>query len=83
MSERWIEVEMSVASKWPSTAESARRNRVIERLDAIGIGTCTGAGGGMGKMDFSYRVADDVTAREAIALVMPEIPFTIRVSPAT
>ena len=83
MSQLSIEVEMPVAYEWPSTAESARRNHVIERLDATGIGKCIGAGGGMGKMDFLYRVVDEVTAREAITAVMrevmPDAPFTIRV----
>ena len=53
-------VNIPVAGMWPSPEELAARNAAMASLDAVGIGTCTGAGGGMGEMDFSYRVTDEV-----------------------
>jgi hypothetical protein len=63
-------VEIPVAATWPSAEDLSDRDAVIEELNRLGIGTCTGAGGGMGSMDFSYRVADEAEARTAIERVM-------------
>jgi hypothetical protein len=80
-----IEVELPLLAKWPSKTEIASRDEVVEQLDALGIGKCTGRGGGMGKMDFSFCVPDETAATDAIRRVMagcmPGIKYTVRVLP--
>ncbi len=77
-------VSISVAGTWPSREELTMRNAVTDALDAAEIGKCTGAGGGRGEMDFSYRVSDEQAAREAIVAamqsLMPGAQYRIRVS---
>jgi hypothetical protein len=77
-------VDITVVSKWPSSDELAARNGVIAELDAVDIGSCTGARGGLGKMDFSYSVKDESTARAAIEsamrMHMPNVEYHVRVS---
>ena len=65
-------VTIPVTPAWPSPEELRARNSVIAAIDAARVGTCTGAGGGRGEMDFSYRVADEQAARAAIELAMQE-----------
>lgn len=79
-----IFVEIPTADTWPSPEELSARNAVIDTLDGLAIGSCTGAGGGLGSMDFSYRVADEANARATIDDVMqrhmPESKYQTRVS---
>jgi hypothetical protein len=77
-------VTIPTISNWPTADELAARNAVTVALSAAGIGSCTGAGGGRGEMDFSYRVADESAARAAIASAMeahmPGVVYRVRVS---
>ena len=79
-----IIVEIPIGGAWPSAEELSARNAVIDELDAFAIGSCTGAGGGRGAMDFSYRVAEEASARVTIEQVMqrhmPHSKYVIRVS---
>jgi hypothetical protein len=76
-------VTIPVAATWPTSEELTARNAVSDSLEADGIGNCTGAGGGMGEMDFSMKVSDEPAARAAIASAMqrhmPAAKFEIRV----
>lgn len=76
-------VSIPVASTWPSSDELVARNTVTDALEADGIGTCTGAGGGLGEMDFSFEVSDESAARASIAASMarhmPAATFRITV----
>ena len=65
-------VRIPVANTWPSPQEVAARNLATKALSESGIGVCTGAGGGMGEMDFSYRVADEAVARSEIVRIMQQ-----------
>ena len=60
------------------------RNAIMDELDELKLGEFSGAGGGLGSMDFSYTVADAATAertvREVIAKHLPERDYTVRVS---
>jgi hypothetical protein len=67
-----ISVNIPVAGTWPSPEELAARNAVMASLNELGIGTFTGSGGGMGEMDFSYRVTDESAALSAVERVMRE-----------
>ncbi len=77
-------VTFPIAGTWPTPAELAARNAVTDALTLAGIGSCTGAGGGRGEMDFSFRVTDEKTARAAITSAMqehmPGIEYRLRVS---
>jgi hypothetical protein len=77
-------VTIALAGTWPTADELAARNAVTDALTAAGIGVCTGAGGGRGAMDFSYRVSDVEAARTAIASAMqahmPGVEYRVRVS---
>ena len=77
-------VTVPTASAWPSPSELAARNAVTDAITASGVGTCTGAGGGMGEMDFSYRVTDEAATRAAIESAMqthmPNAKYRVRVS---
>jgi hypothetical protein len=78
----WISI--SIASEWPSRGELAGRNEVEDALEAAAIGECTGAGGGMGKMDLSFKVPDESKARAAIEKAMqqhlPGLVYQVNVS---
>jgi hypothetical protein len=79
-----VSVTIPTAGTWPAADELAARNAIIDALAAAGIGSCTGAGGGRGAMDFSYRVADVEAARAAIASAMqahmPGAEYQVHVS---
>jgi len=79
-----VYVTIPIAGMWPTVAELAARNAVTDALAAAGIGTCIGAGGGGGEMDFSFSVADEQAARTAIADAMqqhmPSLAYRVRVS---
>src|SRR5262245_29946717 len=47
-------VNIPVAATRPSGDELKARYAVIAAIDIADVGTCTGAGGGVGAMDFSY-----------------------------
>lgn len=61
-----VSVIIPFAGTSPSPDELAARNAAMASLDEVGIGTRIGAGGGMGEMDYSYRVTDEPAARSAI-----------------
>jgi hypothetical protein len=79
-----VSVTIPTSNAWPTSAEMTARNAVTESLTAEGIGTCTGAGGGGGEMDFSFRVADEMVARSCIDAAMqahmPGVKYRVRVS---
>jgi hypothetical protein len=79
-----ILVEIPVDGEWPSSQDLDARNAVIDELEQLRLGENTGAGGGMGSMDFSLRVADESRARQAIEAAMskylPNRQFTLDVS---
>jgi hypothetical protein len=79
-------VTIPVASEWPTSRELARRNKVEAALEASKIMQCTGAGGGLGEMQLTYRVDDDfriAAARAkieaAMALLMPGFEYEVSV----
>ncbi len=78
-----IVVEIPLVATRRPREEITARNAVTEELSGLAIGTCTGAGGGMGSMDFSYRIADESKARAAIEQAMsrhmPGSAYRIRV----
>lgn len=82
MASVWVTIPL--AGTWPTRAELAKRNAITDALTAAGIGTCTGAGGGQGEMDFSFHVDDENAARAAIASamqsIMPGVAYRVRVS---
>src|SRR6516162_930464 len=59
-------VTIRVAGVWPTREELRARDAVTDVLTEAGIGSCTGAGGEGGEMDFSFRVTDIEASREAI-----------------
>ena len=82
----YLEIEIPIASTWPTREELQARNTVEAALDAAAVGKCTGAGGGMGQMDLTYRVDKEsavATARvaidEAMKLHMPAFKYQVRV----
>jgi hypothetical protein len=79
-----VSVSIATAGTWPAPSELTSRNAVTDALTDAGIGTCTGAGGGGGEMDFSFRVSDVEAARAAIITAMqghmPDAQYRIRVS---
>lgn len=84
---RQVFVEIPVDGEWPSPEDLNARNAVIEALDQRNIGEFIGSGGGMGNMDFSYRVTNEDKARQAIeatmARLLPNRLFTLEVSDDT
>jgi hypothetical protein len=82
--QRHVFVEIPVEGDWPSPEDMDARNAVIDELDQLAIGEFTGSGGGLGAMDFSYRVADEQRARQAIEAAMakhlPNREYTLDVS---
>ncbi len=81
-----LEITIPIASTWPTREELNARNAVESALVAAGIGKCTGAGGGMGQMDLTYRVDDDTQVPAAHALIagamknhMPGLEYQVRV----
>lgn len=77
-------VTIVTASSWPDPAELKLRNAVTNALMAASLGTHTGSGGGLGEMDFSFRVADAQVASAVIDDIMhcqmPGAEYRIRVS---
>ena len=77
-------VTIPISGTWPTAAELAARNAVTDALMAAGIGSCTGAGGGGGEMDFSFRVIDEQAAGTAITSAMqthmPSVKHRVRVT---
>ena len=67
-----VSVHIPLATTWPTREEIAARDKVTDALNSNGIGKMTGAGGGMGEMDFSFQVADESTARSEIDRAMHE-----------
>lgn len=65
-----IFVEIPISGEWPSPEEVNARNAVIDELDQLGIGDFIGSGGGMGIMDFSYRVTDERLAQQSISAAL-------------
>lgn len=78
-----ISVQIPVDGDWPSPEDMEARNAITDDLDAAGIGEFTGAGGGMGAMDFSYDVSSVDTAKAQIeAALQKHLPgreFSINV----
>jgi hypothetical protein len=69
----YLSASMPVASgKFPSREEVMVRNTIIDVLNKRGLGKFSGAGGGMGEMDFSFHVEDESTARRMIEDVVGE-----------
>ena len=62
-----LEITIPIASTWPTREELNAQNAVESALVPVGIGKCTGAGGGMGQMDLTYRVDDDTQVPAAQA----------------
>jgi hypothetical protein len=52
-------VTIPIGANWPTPEELAARDAVTDALTSADVGICTGAGGGMGEMDFSFRVTDE------------------------
>jgi hypothetical protein len=68
-----LEIAIPVPSEWPTRGELVCRNRVEDALNAAGVGTVSGVGGGMGNMDVAYRLDDETkipAARTVIAEAM-------------
>jgi hypothetical protein len=63
-------VDIPVLDFWPSQDDLAARDRVIASLDALGIGSLIGCGGGRGAVDLSYRVTDTAWAMKLIQCVV-------------
>jgi len=81
-----LEITMPIASTWPTREELAARNAVEQALMASPVGTCTGAGGGMGQMHLTYRVDSESSVPAARAVIdeamknhMPNFKYQIRV----
>jgi hypothetical protein len=81
-----IEITMPIASQWPTRDELAARNAVEASLISARVGICTGAGGGMGQMHLTYRVADESIVPAARAVIaeamkshMPTFLYSIKV----
>jgi hypothetical protein len=76
-------VTIPIKSRWPTQEDLAARNAAMDAVSAEAIGTCTGAGGGMGEMDYSFRVTDETLARATIDRAMqehmPGVVYHIRV----
>jgi len=82
----YTEIAIPIANKWPTSEELQARNAVEAALDAASVGICTGAGGGMGQVDLTFRVDDQEmvpAAREVIDRAMkahmPNFKYNIRV----
>ena len=77
-------VTIPVAATWPTREELILRNAITDSLESLGIGTFTGAGGGMGEMDFSFQVHDvpafHVAVETAMQSHLPGAKFCVRVS---
>ena len=82
MASVWVTIP--TAGAWPASEKLTARNAVTDALTAADIGSCMGAGGGGGEMDFSFRVADEQAARAAIDAAMqahmPGVAYRVRVS---
>ena len=78
-----ISVNIPVAGDWPTPEDMDARNAITDELDEVGLGEFTGAGGGLGSMDFSYTVASGEAAervvREVIAKHLPKREYSVRV----
>jgi hypothetical protein len=76
-----LEVTIPIASEWPSSEELTKRNAVEAALNSTGVGSCTGAGGGMGMMHLTYQASHESAARTAIAdamkLHMPNAAYSV------
>ena len=85
--QRQVFVEIAVDGEWPSPEDLKARDAVIDALDQRNIGEFIGSGGGMGNMEFSYRVSNEETARQAIeatmARLLPDRPFKLEISDDT
>jgi hypothetical protein len=64
-----LEITIPVASKWPSRDELKARNAVEDALNQSAVGKCSGAGGGMGEMDLTFRIADQTALPAARAVI--------------
>jgi hypothetical protein len=80
-----LEVTIPTASTLPSRDELALRNAVEATLNQTGVGICSGAGGGMGEMQLTFRAADQTAmplARAAVdramATHMPGFEYRVR-----
>lgn len=80
----YISVDIPVAGDWPSTEDMDARNAIIDELDALNIGQFSGAGGGMGSVDFDYRVTNAdaavVAIKKTIAKHLPNREYSIHVA---
>ena len=80
----YLSVDIPVAGDWPNPEEMNARNAITDELDAMGFGEFSGAGGGMGSMDFSYTVANaevaEQTVKEVISKHLPNREFSVRMS---
>ena len=79
-----ISVDIPVAGDWPSSGDMNSRNAITDELNALGIGEFSGAGGGMGAMDFEYEVdnvdAAEATVKAVIAKHLPDREYSLRIS---
>jgi hypothetical protein len=80
-----LEVTIPVASEWPSRDELAARNAAETALRQSNVAICSGAGGGMGEMHLTFRVADQTAVHAARAAIeqamcthMPGFEYRVR-----
>ena len=66
----YLWVEFRISDNWPSEEELAARNAAIDELNNSADGRCTGSGGGIGAMDFSFRAEAEAKARDMIDTVV-------------
>ena len=81
-----LEIAIPIASTWPTRDELVARNAVETALIAAAVGQCTGAGGGMGMMDLTYRVDNEPSIPIARAIIddamrkhMPSYQYEVKV----
>jgi hypothetical protein len=55
---------------WPSEEDMRNRNAVIKQLTERGVGECVESGGGCGKMEFCFEVADVADASAAFQALL-------------
>ena len=79
-----LSVLIPIATTWPTAIDLAARDTIIDALSTAKIGKCTGAGGGMGEMDFSFDVSDLAVSTASIHAIMktlmPEALYRVHTS---
>jgi Immunity protein 26 len=81
-----LTITIPIDAEWPTSKQLAARNKVEAALGASGIMHSSGAGGGLGEMDLSFRVDDDsrvpaarAKIEAAMALIMPGFEYEVAV----